>query len=199
MPATVPELIEQLSSPDFTTRALALAALVEQGAAATAGLARALGEPDDRVRAQAAQALSEIADPEAADALANATADTSGDVRGYAALGLARIGDHRANDALVNTLDELPDLEHHPYSASVYGLIDIGQAALPAVVPLLGAPDPTTRARAFIVVRAAVESMPEIQDWNELWGSLGRFDPYGENPARDAAARNWQGWVADHT
>lgn len=153
MTASVAELMEQLASADPNERALALAALVEHGGSATPALTRALGSPVDAVRAQAAQALAEIADPSSADALAAALDDGNPEVRARAANGLARVRDPRALGALLRTIDDFPDVLHHPYTLSVYGLIGLGQAALPAVVPLLEADDPATRERALLVVR----------------------------------------------
>jgi HEAT repeat protein len=154
-------MIEQLGSDDANERAKALAALVMQGRAATPALIEALRSDDERVRAQAAQGLSEIADPESADALAAAGDDEA--ARGYAAVGLARIGDPRALDALVGTIDDLEDPLHFPYTAAVYALEALGQAAVPAVVPLLDAENPNTRQRAQLVLRSAV---PGSEDWD---------------------------------
>ena len=189
------ELIRHLGSDDFNERARALAALVARGRSAAPSLAQALGEPGDLVRAQAAQALAEIADPDSADVLAAATDDGNADVRAHAAAGLARVGDPRAVDALVRTIDDLPDLEHHPYTSSVYGLIDLGRPSLPAVAPLLSADDPMTRLRAFVVVRSVVSTM---DDWNALWDSLGRYDPSAEPADREAAAERWRAWIREH-
>lgn len=193
------ELIARLGSAEFNERAKALAALVGQGRSAAPSLARALDAPDDLIRVQAARGLAEIADPSTADTLAVATDDGNADVRGNAALGLARIGDPRAVDALVRTIDDVPDLIHHPYTSSVYGLIDLGSASLPAVAPLLSADDPTTRLRAFVVVRSVVSSVDEGSDWNVLWDTLGRYDPDAERAEREAAAALWTDWIGDHT
>lgn len=148
-----PELVEQLSSEDAGVRARALAELVGQGSAAVPALLQALQSGDDSVRRQAAEALASIGDPQAADALAAATHDADGDVRGHASAGLARVGDPRAVEALVRTIDDLPDILHAPYTASVYALIGIGEPALAAVEPLLSSDDPLTRQRATLVVQ----------------------------------------------
>jgi HEAT repeat protein len=120
------------------------------------------------------------------------TRDGNPDVRAHAALGLARVGDRRATAALVRTIDDLPDIEHHPYSLSVYGLIDLGLPALPTVVPLLSAVHAITRQRAFEVVRATVTATG--WDWPALWTSLGRYDPDTEPAEREAAAAQWAAW-----
>src|SRR5262245_39625974 len=100
MGSSVADLVEQLNSPDFNARALALAELVQRGRAATPALLEALKSADDRLRAQAAQGLAEIADPLSAEPLALALNDGSGEVRARAAHGLARISDSRAIGAL---------------------------------------------------------------------------------------------------
>lgn len=198
MGASVAELIDQLSSSGFNERALALAALVQQGRSATPALTRALEGPNHHLRAQAAQALGEIADPRSADALANALVDSNPDVRAHAAMGLARIADPRAIDALVRTIDDLPDETHYPYTLSVYGLIEMGRRSLPTVVPLLRAADPNTRRRAFLVIRSVLEQLPEGKDWNQRWRSLGRYDPDGDQAERDDAADRWRDWISEH-
>jgi HEAT repeat protein len=187
------ELIARLGSGDADERAMALAALVGQGGRAAPALAEALDDPDERVRAQAARALAEIADPRTADRLAAATEDASPDVRGRAAVGLARIGDPRAIDALVRTIGDVPDPLHHPSSAGVAALVEVGPPALPAVAPLLTAEDPTTRQRAFLVLTSVVSGMGE--DWRSLWEANGRYDPNGDAADREAAAARWTGWI----
>jgi HEAT repeat protein len=152
---STPDLIEQLRSDDFNARAQALAALVGQGPSAAPFLVDAL--KTEALRAHAARALSEIAEPSTADALAAALDDPDPEVRGHAAVGLARLRDPRALDALVRTIDDLPDPLHHPYTASVYALIELGTPALEAVEPLLAADDPTTRERAVLVARSVRE------------------------------------------
>jgi HEAT repeat protein len=183
--------IERLRSDDFNERAKALAALVGQGRAAVPALLQALGDPDAGVRAQAARALAEIADPETADRLAAATEDADAAVRGHAARGLARLGDPRALDALVRTIDDLPDPLHHPFTGSAYALIELGAPALPAVAPLLDSDDPNTRLRAFMVVQSLVSA---AGNWSAVWDETGRYDPNAESS--DASAL--KAWIHDH-
>jgi HEAT repeat protein len=190
------ELVGRLSADDANERAKALAALVGLGPAAVPALEDALRHGDGLVRAQAAQGLAEIADPASAESLAAVTGDGDPDVRAHAAAGLARIGDPRALDALVRTIDDAPDLAHHPYTLSVYGLIDLGDTALPAVVPLLSADELATRRRALLVLRSVVSAGGA--DWDRLWSELGRYDPEAAPAERDAAAGRWAAWVAEH-
>ena len=194
--ASVAELVGRLGSADFNVRALALAELVGHGSAATAALMGVLDSPDAALRAQAARGLAEIADPASAAAMATALEDGSPDVRGQAAHGLVRMGDPRAVQALVRTLDDVPDLLHDPYTLSAYALIALGRVSLPAVAPLLKAGAPATRERAFLVVRSVVEQLPGAGEWDQLWRSLGSYDPRGDNPERDRAAGEWQTWIA---
>lgn len=193
------ELVEQLSSPEFNTRALALAELVRQGKAATPVLVEAFNSPVDRLRAQVAQALAEIADPASADTLAQALDDDNKEVRARGAQGLARINDSRALDALVRTINDLPDVLHHPYTLSLYELIRLGRPALPAVAPLLKSADPITRERAFLAVGTIISSLAEGKDWQQLWQSLGSYDPNGPSPQRERAADQLIGWVNQKT
>lgn len=195
MAAPVKELIRQLSSPDFNQRALALAELVQKGKAATPNLIEALKHPDTQVRVQAAQGLAEIADPASTDAFVQALNDSDAQVRARAAQGLTRLKDSRAIDALVRTINDFPDVLHSPYTLSIYSLIELGASALPSVIPLLKSPDPMTRERAFLVVRTIVSDLPEEKNWDQLWQSLGRYDPHASILERDYAANQWLNWI----
>jgi HEAT repeat protein len=186
------ELIERLRSDDSNERAKALAALVGEGRAAVPALLGALGDPAAGVRAQAARALAEIADPATADELAAATEDPDAAVRGHAARGLAGLGDPRALDALVRTIDDLPDPLHHPFTGSVYALIDVGARALPAVAPLLHSDDPTTRLRAFVVVQSVISA---TENWSAVWDATGRYDPNAESSDATGLTR----WIHEHS
>lgn len=192
-------LVEQLSAPDFNQRAIALAALVKQGKKATPALLTVLKSTDVQLRIQAAQGLSEIADTVSADALAQALQDNDDKVRAYAAQGLARMNDSRAIDALVSTINDFPDLLHVPYTLSVYILIESGPSVLPKIAPLLRSPNPMTREHAFLVIRSIVSGLPEAEDWNQLWQSLGSYDPKGVDvSARDRAAHQWANWIEQY-
>jgi len=165
-----------------------------------AELLHALAAGDEAARESAAAALAEQADPTHADpALADALAaasraDASERVRGYAALGLAALRDARAPDALVATLDALPDLLMTPSTAATEALVRWGDGALPKVAPLLRAPRPVTRQRAFLVLQAVAGRDPQV--WRDLWRRLGRYDPLDADVARrDAAAAQWDDWV----
>lgn len=188
-----------LDAADPTDRTSALAALVVAGRASTPTLQRALASPDAEVREKAAGGLAEIADPSAAEALAGALGDSEPRVRARAAQALAAIGDERALEALVRTIDDYPDDLHPPHTVATYVLIARGRDALPAIVPLLDAPNPVTRQRAFVVLETLVSDMPEAGDWGVLWQSLGAYDPKGaDDAARQAASMQWRQWIAAH-
>ena len=199
MPTSLQELVKQLSSPEFNTRALALAELVQHGSAAVPVLVSAFSTPDERVRAQVAQALAEIADPASADTLARAVFDTNGEVRARGAQGLARLNDHRAVSALVDTINDFPDVLHDPFTLSVYELMRLGPPTLPAIVPLLKSADPMTRQRAFLVFRTIVSTLPEVKDWQQFWQSFGSYAPDAASQERDRAADQLSSWVDQKT
>jgi len=196
MASSVQGLIKQLSSPDFNERAIALAELIRHGKAATAALTEALKSPDEELRTRAAQGLSEIADPASADTLAQFLNDNNDVIRAYGAQGLVLMKDSRALDALVRTINDFEDILHDSHTLSTYGLVRLGRPALPAVAPLLKSDDPVTRERAFLVVRSIVSKLPEGKDWDQLWRSLGSYNPNGETSERDSAADQWLNWIS---
>jgi len=188
-----------LDAADPVDRASALAVLVAAGRTSTTKLLRALASTQPDAREMAAEGLAEIADPSAAEALASTLDDAEPRVRARAAQALASIGDPRALDALVRTIDDYPDDLHSPHTVATYVLIARGRDALPAVVPLLDAPNPLTRQRAYLVLRTLVSAMPETGKWEPLWESLGAYDPMEPNRSmRDAAAAQWRQWVGTH-
>ena len=189
------QLIEKLSSPDANERALALAELVAGGPAGAPALRDALMSPDADVRAQAAQGLAEIGDAGSAELFANALGDRDERVRARGAQGLARIGDARALDALVRTIDDLQDFLHQPYTLAVHALIELGPRALPALAPLLKAPDAMTRARAILAIRGIASKREEA---DALWRTLGSYDANAPQAERDRAADLWSEWIAKH-
>ncbi len=195
MAASIPELIKQLSSPDFNARALALGELVRRGKAATSELVAALKSSDAQLRAQVAQGLAEIADPASVEVFAQALHDSDAQVRARAAQGLARLQDSRALDALILTINDFPDVLHNPYTLSTYALIQMGSSALLALAPLLKSADPMTRQRSYLVIRSIVSQLPEGVNWEQLWQSLGRYEPFGSDPERERAADQWLTWI----
>ncbi len=194
-----PQDLGGLDAADPDERLRAYAALVVAGRASTPVFLRGLASPDPDVREKSAEGLAETGDPAAADALADALSDPEALVRGRAAQALAAIGDWRALDALVRTLDDYPDVLHAPHTIATYVLIARGRDVLPSVVPLLDAPLPITRQRAYLVLQTLVSAMPEAGDWGSLWQALGAYDPMSRDPAaRAVGAAKWAQWIAVH-
>ncbi|MCP4357130.1 MAG: HEAT repeat domain-containing protein [Chloroflexi bacterium] len=190
------ELKARLYSTNQRTSGLALAELVRQGRQATPILLEALNHPDPRIRLFAADGLGEVLDPTSADALFQATHDASGEVRARAATALHRLGDERDLAALVDTLNDYPDILDNPYTVSMSPLMQGGEEVLPLVIPLLSSPDDLTRERAFLIVEAVVTKLPQEQNWDELWRSLGSYDPAAPQTERDRAAQQWAEWLS---
>jgi len=188
-----------LDAADPADRVSAFTALVIAGRASTPVFLRGLASADADVRVKSGQGLAETGDPTAADALADALSDPEPLVRGRAAQALAAIGDWRSLDALVRTIDDYPDVLHAPHTIATYVLIARGRDVLPSVAPLLDAPQPITRQRAFLVLQTLVSAMPEAGDWRALWQSLGAYDPNGrDDAARSVAAAKWGQWISVH-
>jgi len=188
-----------LDAAEPSDRARALATLVVAGRASTPVLLRALEHGDAGVREKAAQGLAEISDPVAEGALRKALSDSDPLVRGRAAQGLAAIGAPDALEALAQTFDDYPDVLRAPHTLATYVLIARGADALPVIAPLLDAPLPMTRQRAFAVLQAVVPTLPGVQEWADLWRSLGAYDPNDPDAAaRSAAAARWRQWIGAH-
>ena len=190
------DLADDLGAADTNVRARALGELVQHGPAATPALLRSLGHADAEVRAQAAQALAEIADPANADVFAGMLGDADDRIRARGAYGLARLGDPRAIDALVRTIDDLEDIEHVSGSLSSYVLAGMGPEALHAVAPLLSAPRAFTRRRAFNVIQQIVSRLRGADELQARWSDFGKYDPMSEGAARETAAQQWRDWIA---
>ncbi len=193
---TVERLKERLLSTDENDSSRALGELISLGKQATPVLLEALRNSNTRTRRLAAEGLGDVRDPASADALFEATRDTVGEVRARAATSLNKLGDPRALHALVDTLNDYEDELHTPYTASMYPLMRGGKEVLPLMMPLLMSGDALTRERAFLIVKAVASKLPEGQNWNSLWRTLGSYDPAGPPSERDHAAEQWQEWVS---
>jgi len=188
--------LQLLASTDAGQRTAALARLVALGGRATDDLIAALAASPAAVRPLLAQALAEIADPRSAATLAQLATDADPQVRGRAAQGLAALRDPRAIEALARTINELPDLLHHPHTVATSTLTAQGAAALPAMLPLLRSQDLATRTRAWLVWRSVAEKLPRAGAWDALWRQMGSYAPDAPEPQRDAAVRAWEAWLA---
>ncbi|MCA9115282.1 MAG: HEAT repeat domain-containing protein [Planctomycetaceae bacterium] len=123
------------------------------------------------VRAAAAKALGEIADPVSVDVLSNALTDQFS-VRCRAIVSLGQIGDDSAQPALLAMLkDQTPEVRFHACNA-------IGEAGLksarPALEPLLYDSSPMAQ-------RAAARALVRLGD------------PRGESLLEDRQLKKWQG------
>ena len=196
MDADAQRELQQLSAADPNQRAVALARLVALGARATDDVIAALPTAPPAVRPLLAQALAEVADPRSAATLAQLLSNADPQVRGRAAQGLAALGDPRATEALARTINDLPDLLHHPHTVATYRLTAQGAAALPAVLPLLRSDDDATRLRGWLVWRGIVEKLPGAGAWDALWRRMGSYTPDAPQPQREAAVRAWEAWLA---
>ena len=189
------QLKAQLYSTDEAVSSRALMELSRLGKPATPILIEALTAPQVETKLLAIEGLQEIRDPASADALETATRDASGEVRSRAAAALYRLNDRRALAALVQTLDDYPDVLHSPYTVSMYALLEGGKEVLPWVAPLLKAPQPATRERALLIIKTLVPKVSGSENWEQLWRSLGCYDPEGADAERNRAADQWQAWI----
>ena len=192
---SIDQLAEELGAADGNVRARALGELVRRGPRSTPALVRALDSRDVDVRVRAAQGLGEIADPANADLFVAMLDDRDDRIRARGAQGLARIGDPRALEALVRTIDDFEDVLHVPGTLSSYALAGMGPAALVAVAPLLSAPGPMTRQRAFQVVQRIVSDLLGAGEFVARWREMGSYDPTSDGPQREAAAAQWRAWI----
>jgi HEAT repeat protein len=199
-PPGLGELAERLRSPDGDTRGRALAALVGRGAEATPVLLAALGDPDGRVRALSAEGLGMLGDDaRAADPLAAALHDQDDDVRSRAAVALLRLGDPRGLPAVVATLNDGIDVLHSDVSRSVYALMGLGPAAVPALVPLLGDPDEGLRYKAaYVIEQVSRARQGQPGGWDELHAATERYRADSSDGARRDAAAAVEAWLESH-
>ncbi len=105
------ELISDLADKSVTVRRKARLALEEIGPPAADSLVRALNNPLDRVRWEAAKALSNIADPRSAPALIARLEDKSVSIRWLAAEGLIAVGLPSLRPLLMALIDHADSVE----------------------------------------------------------------------------------------
>ena len=140
-------------------------------------LARALRDPDESVRAEAARGLQALGQEAGAsvDALVAALGDGSGRVRGRVARALVAAGDGRARDlvppdrllgALLESAREAGDREM-PDSGLVLALAAVGRSATMPLAAALGDPDARVRWHAAAALmqlrRGAREAAPALR------------------------------------
>jgi HEAT repeat protein len=144
--------IDKLKDPNETVRAQAAEKLRKIGTPAVEPLIRALSYGDPTVRAPAAAVLGEIKDPRVVDPLIAALKDNNRYVRQSAAWALGDVKDPRAVDSLIAALKDTND-EDVLCKA-------LGKIGTPAVEPLIAALKDSDRS----VRHAAAESLGEIND-----------------------------------
>lgn len=157
------ELVTQLGDHDGVTRRRARETLTAIGDAAVPYLVGLLGSPQDRLRWEAAKALTETPDPAAIDGLVTLLDDPASEIRWLAAKGLIRLG-NRSVPPVLRALAEHPAdkgfraASHHV----LHGLSEkngVLREIVEPVLAVLGDTDPagiiSTRAQtALIELRA---------------------------------------------
>ncbi|MCQ8893859.1 MAG: HEAT repeat domain-containing protein [Methanolinea sp.] len=144
---------------------------------------RALHNPEDEVREEAARALGELGDRRAVDPLIGLLSDENRYVRREAAKSLGRIGDERAIPALISALK---DEDRYGREGAAEGLGEMGEKAFPALIEAMENADWHVRMGAAIALRIIGnrEALPVLiramQDENrfvrrEVVKSLGRI------------------------
>jgi len=115
------------------------------------GLLKALSYPKDaEVRRKAAEALGDIADPQAVESLLIAIKDESAAVRAQAASALGSIGDPRSLDMLISALK---DSEPSVRRATMWALHALGDSrSVQPLIQALNDPDPDARFVAVSVL-----------------------------------------------
>jgi HEAT repeat protein len=115
---SIEQLAADLGSKNAPERMAARKGLVRMGTAAVPALLAALADPRQHVRWESAKALTEIADPSAAEGLVAAMGDKDSDVRWVVGVALIALG-RDAVKPLLTTLtksdlpDGVPQVAHH--------------------------------------------------------------------------------------
>jgi HEAT repeat protein len=161
---SIGSLISDLASDDGWVRETARLSLVGIGSRAVAALIEALGDPHRRVRWEAAKALEQIANPQAAPALVGALEDKEFSVRWLAAEGLVAIGSEALGPllrALIERSDSvwLREGAHHV----LHDLHNLARRRLgPMLKPLLAAlEDLEPTLGVPMAARAALEALKQ--------------------------------------
>lgn len=144
---------------------------------------RALHNPDEEVREEAARALGELGDSRAVEPLIGLLSDENRYVRREAAKSLGKIGDERAIVPLINALK---DEDRYGREGAAEGLGDMGEKAFSHLVSAMEDPDWHVRTGAAVALRIIGDkrALPALtramQDENrfvrrEVIKSLGRI------------------------
>lgn len=135
--------IEHLGSADQKVASRAEGYLIRYGARALEPLMAACGGADPQVRYRAVWALGQIGDSRAFETILRLTDDSDKAVRYDAALALGCLGDSRGVAPLIDRM-LCPDPEGSADCAAANGLVRLGAAALPSLIPLLASSDEAT-------------------------------------------------------
>ncbi len=111
-------------------------------------------------------------------------------------------------DDLIQHINESPDKLHGDHTPASMQLIDLGEAALDAVLQLMLDQDPDTRLRAqrvmegitmkvhgFIPGRGWESPAGEMQ-WRDFWRALGNVNWEAPLDARKQGVALWTHWLA---
>lgn len=156
---TIVSLIADLTSDDGVVRVKARYGLVSSGGEAVKPLIRALADPNQWVRWEAAKALGQIGNPEATHALVKALEDRMFDVRWLAAQGLINIG----TEAIIPILKALIERADSTWmrEGAHHVLHDLAQGELKEVLlPVLAAlEDVDSSVEVPFVAKAALSKL----------------------------------------
>ena len=147
----VATLIARLGSADDAEAAEAEDYLIDEGASAVEPLVDATRSPDPRVRFRAVWALGKIGDLRGVEAVIQLTHDEDEQVSYDAIMALGKFPSAEVIPNLLNWLRQ-PNTESSLPSAAGTALIEIGEPALPHLVPLVGNPSAEVRERALQII-----------------------------------------------
>ncbi|HUG36544.1 MAG TPA: HEAT repeat domain-containing protein [Candidatus Limnocylindrales bacterium] len=210
---TLTEWTAALADPQTRVRRQAVAALMTFGPAALPGLTQALADADPEVRLAGAKGLGRLgaAARPAVPALVEAMKDRVGIVRRVAALSLGSIRPSTP-EAIAALVRALGDPDAAVLDNAAHSLLDLGQAAVPALTEALKHPDGGVRAGAAVALTAGVQfgqfrpvsaetvraliealkdSQPDVRD--EVARVLAEVGPTGRvalGPLREVAQRD---------
>jgi HEAT repeat protein len=160
------ELAAQLGDQDGGRRQRARETLAAIGEPAVPSLVELLGSPQDRVRWEAAKALTELPDPAAVPGLVSLLADPKSEIRWLAAIGLANMGS-RSVPQVLQALTEGPgskglrDASHHVL-ADLSKRNGVLRDILTPLLAVLGDTDP-----AEVVASRAEAALQELRALSE--------------------------------
>lgn len=164
---SIASLIAMLNNEDGLTRTHARESLVKMGTAAVPSLIQTLTDPQDRLRWEAAKALSQMSDLRAASALVKALDDDNSGIRWLAAEGLVTLG-WAGLIPLLEALQQYPnsvrlrDGAHH-----VLGSLAKKSPGASIIIPVLAVLEDTEPAIQLpLVAHAALRMLEPNSSWH---------------------------------